>query len=258
MNHFLGVLRYEYAMITRRWGFWIGFILLMLPYGLEMYADLTSANASIATLTSNEVARLVYSYNLLMPVFAGVILADRLVRDDRLNVAELLHSTPLSQRAYMLGKYFGGLLAVLTPTLLTVLFYAVLAMTLGAPVSIITPFLLSFLALIVPAFAFVTAFSIACPMIMPVRVYQILFTGYWFWGNFLSPNVFPTLAGTLLTPSGEFALEAFFGATKSKLAAGEFAHTPSEAWLNWIILAACIFAALFALDRFMAWRARNA
>jgi hypothetical protein len=44
-------------------------------------------------------------------------------------------------------------------------------------------------------------------------VYQVLFTGYWFWGNFLNPAALPTLNGTVLTPSGAFAAYAFFGAS---------------------------------------------
>jgi len=60
------------------------------------------------------------------------------------------------------------------------------------------------------AFAFVVAFSIACPLFMPVRVYQVLFVGYWFWGNYLSPEVFPTISGTLVVPSGKYALYGFF------------------------------------------------
>ena len=40
---------------------------------------------------------------------------------------------------------------------------------------------------------FVVAFALACPVVMPPAVFQILFVGYWFWGNYMSPDIVPTL-----------------------------------------------------------------
>jgi len=37
--------------------------------------------------------------------------------------------------------------------------------------------LVTFLAINVPAYAFLTAFSPACPLVMPLRVHQVLFAG---------------------------------------------------------------------------------
>ena len=70
----------------------------------------------------------------------------------------------------------------------------------------------AFVCVNLPPLAFVAAFSIACPAVLPVRVYQVLFTGYWFWGNFLSPKVLPTISGTVLVASGLPQASAFFDA----------------------------------------------
>ena len=59
---------------------------------------------------------------------------------------------------------------------------------------------------------------------MPLSIYQILFTGYWFWANFIPPKLFPTLNGTLLTPSGMFAQQVFFD--------GQASYTPADAVAN--------------------------
>ncbi|HOG46667.1 MAG TPA: hypothetical protein PLB78_08475, partial [Anaerolineae bacterium] len=107
-----------------------------------------------------------------------------------------------------------------------------------------------------PAYLFVGAFSLACPAVLPVRVYQVLYTGYWFWGNFLNPKFVPTLAGTLLTPSGEFAAAGFFSA--SMVSGMVSSHTSLEAVLSIAVLLACAAAALFALERYLAWQARRA
>jgi ABC-2 type transport system permease protein len=91
---------------------------------------------------------------------------------------------------------------------------------------------------------------------MPIRVYQVLFTGYWFWGNYLPPEVFPTLNGTLLTPAGVYALHGFFG---GKVGAGKgIVYGSGAAVANLIVLAAAIFIALAAANRIMARQEREA
>jgi ABC-2 type transport system permease protein len=77
----------------------------------------------------------------------------------------------------------------------------------------------------------------------------VLYTGYWFWGNFLNPRAIPTLSGTLLTPGGEFAAGAFFGVGRTRM---NPAHTVTEAVLNLVVLAACAALALLALERHLA------
>jgi hypothetical protein len=89
-----------------------------------------------------------------------------------------------------------------------------------------------------PPLAFVAAFSIACPAVLPVRVYQVLFTGYWFWGNFLNPKALPTISDTVLVASGLPQATAFFNAPFGRPA------TSTYAVLNLLTLAACAATAL--------------
>jgi hypothetical protein len=116
----------------------------------------------------------------------------------------------------------------------------------------------AFLAITVPAFAFVVAFSLACPLVMPPSLYQILFTGYWFWASFIPPQLFPTLNGTLLTPSGIFAQQGFFGGHVSQTLAGAAQRTPADAAANLAVLGLCSAAALFLLDLYLGRLARRA
>ena len=60
---------------------------------------------------------------------------------------------------------------------------------------------------------------------------------------------FPTLNGTLLTPSGIFAMQAFFGARQ---------YTPADAILNLAVLGLCIAAVLLLLERFLQREGRRA
>src|SRR5260370_19208210 len=63
-----------------------------------------------------------------------------------------------------------------------------------------------FVLIVLPGLLFVAAFSIACPAILWVPLYEFLFVGYWFWGNALSPTRtgIQTLSQTILTPIGTY------------------------------------------------------
>ncbi len=78
-------------------------------------------------------------------------------------------------------------------------------------------------------------------------VYQILFTGYWYWGNFLSPQVMFTVSDTLLNASGKYALMAFYGVQISvdspEVASGQRLSS------NIIVLLGCAGIALAGHDR---------
>jgi hypothetical protein len=130
----------------------------------------------------------------------------------------------------------------------------------GTPPLLLLHTLIAFLAIVVPAYAFITIFSLAFPLIMPLRVYQVLFTGYWLWGNYLDPRVFPTISDTLLAACGKYAYEGFFGGGLGGRGVGYDVafHTPLDATLNLMVLAICIVAALIALERYLAWQARSA
>ena len=257
MKTFLGVIRYEYRMSTRRLGLWIAFGIVTLPY-LSM---IQFGGAESRSLVSNQelwplLGQMIFQFNLFMPVVAGIAIADRLVRDSRLGVDELLHSTRLNRWSYLMGKYLGSLLSVLTPVFLFTFFFSLLMLVAGMPLIVIWIAFLAFMSIIVPAYAFITIFSLACPLVMPVRVYQVLFTGYWFWGNFLNPQFIPTISDTYLSAAGKYACHGLFNGctwSGSPLAGS----TALDAWLNIAVLAGCILTALIITERFLAWRSGN-
>ncbi len=258
MKRFWGVVKYEYGMSIRRWGLWLAFGLIFLPYLFSLSVNEPGSGPTMAVGAMRQSAgTLALQLNLLMPVVGGVVLADRLARDFRLGVSELLNSTALSRWAYLLGKYVGTLGSVLTPVLLAVIIISGFGLIYGSPLQVVGFLgwaLLGFLTINVPAYAFITAFSLACPLIMPVRVYQVLFIGYWFWGNFLNPMVFPTLNGTVLTPAGHFALQRFFGTEIGS----HGLYSGDLALLNLGVLALCVVLVMAATERFLAWKAQRA
>ena len=254
MAAFLGIARYEYAMAIRRWGVWLAFGLAAIPVlsSISAYGE----GGAAAPLTGWALAGLAaLVMNTLTPVVGGIAMADRLARDGRLGVSELLRSMPVPRRSFILGKYAGMVLATLTPVLLILLAGDVYLVAQGGPADTLWASLAAFVAINVPAYLFIGAFALACTAVLPVRVFQVLFIGYWFWGNFLSPKVMPTLAGTLLTPSGQFVHNAFFRVPGMQQAGNP--HTPLEAVLNLAVLAGCAAIALVALERYGAWEERR-
>lgn len=260
MFQFSGVMRHEFNMSIRRPGLWISYTLLGLFY---LITNLTpgldpSEDAIHPDQVWSEAGHIVFMFNIFMPLLAGILAADRMQRDSRTGVRELQRSTALPIPAYILAKYFGVLLSALAPMFVLVLMVGTALVTKGlAPLNFLGPLLLAFLSIAVPAHGFVIAFSLACPLIMPLRVYQVLFTGYWFWGNLLSPKAFPTISDTLLNAVGQYPLQAFFGVFTDSTHKVQGGFTPPEAVLNLIVLIACIAMALFAVNQYLRWQDRH-
>lgn len=238
---------------------WIAYGLLFIFYSITVMYPVPEEKVTI--LTDKQIwqyaGQMGFTFNLFLPVMVGILSADRLQRDFRMGVRELQESTPLQLVEYTLGKYFGVLLASLAPVLIWVWLITGLFIAFGnAPIDFFFTMTLAFFAIMVPAFAFVTAFSLACPLIMPLRVYQILFTGYWFWGNYINPEFFPTLNGTLLTVSGMYAYQGYFLGFIN--ASEPLAYSTSDATLNLIVLGLCIVAVMVVLNVYLQWQSRRA
>ncbi len=257
VSQFWGLLGHEFNMSVRRKGLWIAYLMIIVFFGIlirdgglaDMYSDGTPWQ---------EAGETVYLFNILAPLIGGILAADRMQRDYQMGVRELQTSTLLSQPTYILAKYAGVLLSVFLPMFVWVLGLSIFAVAMGYIGPGMIGGVLAALAVIaIPSFAFVVAFSLACPLIMPLRLYQILFTGYWFWGNFINDAAFPTISGTLLNASGMYAQQVFFAGGMSHVARIN-PHTPLEAWSNILILGLSAAAALFALNRYLAWQSRRA
>jgi len=195
MSHFFGVLRHEFKMAVKRPGMWIAYAVLYVFYSITVFAPSEVGEELPATTIEmwQHAAMIVFYTNMFMVLLGGILAADRLQRDYRLGIRELQRSSPIGQFTYLLAKYTGVWAAVISPMFIFVMGYAVFYVARG-----VSPLFLAIMPVVIlvmggTAFAFVVAFSIACPLFMPVRVYQVLFVGYWFWGNYLSPEVFPTI-----------------------------------------------------------------
>lgn len=261
MSRFFGVIRHEYNMYLRRPAVWVAYLLLYAFYAVIMFFP--SPISEDSALPLNELwqfaGQTLFYGNMFMTLVAGILAADRMQRDFRLGVRELQSCTPLSLPVYIMAKYCGVLIAALTPMLVWLLLSGIVYVVwYGAPLHFVGILLVAFTGMAVPAHAFVLAFSLAVPLVIPVRVYQVLFTGYWFWGNYLNPGSFPTISDTLLVPSGKYVLEGFLGGFPSeKTPILGPVYTTQQAVMNLIVLALSIVAALFVLNCYLRWQARR-
>ena len=157
-------------------------------------------------------ARWTQEMQTFMPIAFGILLADRLPRDRRLRADELLESSPGSPAERFLGKYVGATLATLLPLFLIYASGVVYVAVDRGSAQAIPLGLAMFVTASLPGLLFIAAFSVSCPVVLWVPLYQFLFIGYWFWGNLLSSNSpIPTISDTWLTPYGDYIMRGFFG-----------------------------------------------
>lgn len=203
---FLGALKYEFRMQLHRRAPWITFIALGLfftQFHQPWFRPITTpASASIIYWTG-----IVQSF---LAVAAGLLLADRFPRDRRMKVDELLNTLPCTISTRIFGKYLGSTIATLVPMFTIYSIGTVYILVRWHSLQELPLALATFSTIVVPGVMFIGAFSIACTAILWVPLYQILFVGYWFWGNLL-PNIgIPTLSTTILTPVGGYMCTGFF------------------------------------------------
>lgn len=251
-----GSLTYEFRMQARRRALRITMILLaiLLVFFLTRH---TGLNDILNPLNNSSLpAAVAYWTDMvnfaLLPIGVGILLADRLPRDARHRIDELFTSMPGSLLTRLFGKYLGSTLATLLPL------FAFYCLGIGYllwqrhTLLVIPLACAAFATIILPGILFVAAFSLACPAIMWVPLYQFLYVGYWFWGNLFPPGYgVPTLSATLLTPMGGNMSLGFFGVRY--FFAGQHI-TALQSIASILLLVGIALCVIVVLSRFLTWR----
>src|SRR5581483_8689990 len=188
---FLGVFTYEFRMQLRRRSIWITMTLIVLLV-LLLLSRTAGVEQIVNSLKQHPIQQVVVYWtdiiNAILPIGVGILLADRLPRDRKTKVDELFTSMPGALSIRLLGKYLGSMAATLVPMLIFYLLgLCVILYETQNPLALLIA-LEAFATIVLPGIFFISAFSIACPAIMWVPLYQFLFVGYWFWGNLLTPT----------------------------------------------------------------------
>jgi ABC-2 type transport system permease protein len=248
-----GALRYEFLMQVRRKTLWIGTLLLAVFlfrsfhgfYLVNLYPTVEQSLGSWVGFISR-----------FFPIAAGLLLADRYTRDRKTRVDELLTTSPASPGALLFGKYLGSALATLAPIFVAYLIGTALILAYWRDPSALPEALAMFAVVTGTGILFVGAFSIACTTVLWPVLYQFLFVGYWFWGNFLNPHLgIPTLNGTLLTPTGDYVLGGLFPSTVLHIGRYHGTVVPVAQGIESLaLLLGCALIAQLAAWGWLSWR----
>jgi ABC-type transport system involved in multi-copper enzyme maturation permease subunit len=244
-------------MQLRRRSVWVAiFITGLMVAGIALRVGAEEIRGDATTVYQlTEIVVGIVSY--FLPIVFGVLLADRLPRDARLNASELLDSLPAPASTRLWGKYLGASTATMIPLFAAYVFVVATIAVKLQRLDMLPALLPIFAVTVVPGLLFVGAFSIACTTVLPTPFYAIFFIGYWFWGNVLPPSRLPTISCTPLTPIGHYIATGIFdalpnacGFTQAKIGVG--GALESIALL--LLIGA---AAILATSTFRNWRSQQ-
>lgn len=233
--------RHELRMQLRRKALWIAF-------GLASAITLpvlgpTPWRLEAATPVPEVVAQWSLALSLFHPIVFGCMLADRLSRARRLHVEELAATTPSTPGTRLLATYLGATAATLLPIVAVWATGIGVAAVRWGDLSAVPLGMAAFATVNLPGLLFIAAFSLLCPLLLSVPLYQFLFIGYYMWGNWIGRSWgIPTISETWLTPAGGFAASGLFGT--SLIHGGQ--ATTSDALASIALLLAAAAAALTA------------
>ena len=269
MTIFVAALRYEFRMQVRKRSVWLVpalTALLFLLIGGSLLRDLFDPEEA-RRVAKAAMIDLAIQLHALLTIGYGCLLADRLIRDDRLRVAPVLDATPAPRGPRLLGKYLGAAAATAIPI---VVLYTALAVAYavywGQPAALSWA-LLTFGLVMVPGLLFVAAFALALPLVMPAPLFRVLFVGYWVWGNLIGPQLMPTLARTVIQPIGGYQVNALldhYGGEGDMVLAGpvpgatlNFLRPEPTTFTGWLSVAVLLALAAAALAGGQALRIRR-
>lgn len=206
------MIRYEFLMQIRKRSLWLSTAVLALAM-VVLQGERGPRYAPPDTPARIVMTNWAVLLTILLPIGFGMVLADRLVRDRRLGVGRILDSLPTGPRALVAGKYLGSVAATAVPSLAALLLAAVVEFAARRDVALFGWAMVAFALVMVPGLLFVGAFAVVTPMLITAPLFRVLFVGYWFWGNMLSPLFLPSLTGTLICPIGDYAASWLLGQT---------------------------------------------
>ncbi len=246
-------IRAELLMQWRRWGLWLAFGATLAIMSLIFISN--AANIKYAPHANGPYTNLDEFINLylyvtgrysvtLMAIIAALLVADRMVRDKRLGMAELQQVTTEGYPVYVLGKFIGNFVAMLIPAFVVLMSCGIALASLGFPLEMLRSLAWAFVLVFIPAFAVVIALTLLLASIVPLRVVQIGFPLLWLYST-LSPLGWHTLNDTIFNPVGRYIFPVFFPALFDKIRPG--IYTFQLAMLNITVLLATALVSLVLL-----------
>jgi ABC-2 type transport system permease protein len=206
--------RYELRMQLRKPAIWIATVLPFALYALFAVLGNDSTGLQRYRYTTSPKVWMVDAlgwFTPVLPMIFGIVLADRLVRDRRLRVAELLDTTPANPSARLVGKYLGACAATAVPVALLYFVVAVAFTVWRDQPAAFWWGLATFTVIVVPLLLLAGSLSFLGPQLMPTPLFRVLIVAFFFWAAATEvESEFPSFAGTVFSLTMDYPLGVFF------------------------------------------------
>jgi ABC-2 type transport system permease protein len=203
--------RFEFRMAVRSRALWVSVVPLL---GLATLLMITSPATTGAQTPAARAATWAMLANLIVTPGVGTALADRFLRLRASGLGELLAATPSGLLGRMAGTLTGGLAASLAPALAVLLTFSLAGTFLdGAP--LLPPLMVgAIVVVLLPGAVLLAAAAAALGLVLPLPLARVLVVLGWFWLTVFNTSIvpLPTATGTVLSPLGDYAGAAWFGA----------------------------------------------
>lgn len=169
----LEIAKYEFLLLRRTTRFKLVTLLYIIIIGL--------VNFGIANINKNGESPLITSlygfspyvscflFSLISAFIIPFILGNFLIDDKKIRVNEVIYSKPISNVNYIIGKFIGSNLALITICLIILLVSSVLQITIAVRAFKIYPYITSFLLICLPMIIFLTGLVYALNFILKNR-----------------------------------------------------------------------------------------
>ncbi|MDQ6662025.1 MAG: hypothetical protein M3Z24_13815 [Chloroflexota bacterium] len=260
----MGALRYEFRMQIHRRALWLTFIIITVLIFIQLNQgsgrlDITIPAALAHYPLLTVIAGWAFDVNTYLPLCIGALLADRLPRDRRTKVDELFTTMPATLNTRLIGKYLGSMLATLIPMFLVYAGGIAYILYLTHNIIVLPLALEVFAVIALPGVLFISAFSIACPVIIWVPLYQFLFICYWLWGTLWFHKELFNISRSILSPIGLYIAYGFYelgslNDPKSPHGDPGIHSTPLLAVESTLLLIGIAILVMFVLERYIKWQ----
>jgi ABC-type transport system involved in multi-copper enzyme maturation permease subunit len=244
MRQVIAVARYEVKMQCKRPAFW-AVSLFVAAFAFLCGSPLNQPGDILRHGVFYSAGYTFLMFSQFYMLAGAILVGDRVIRDRRLLVQELISATPLSPAQYTFGKYLGSLFSLCIPLLILLITAIIEGAVLVpyfnlSPGMSLSPYLLAFFSIGLPTLVWLAA--------VPLLGGTILRRNLWFsliyvvfWGFYVMfPMHFPYILRLDGIPAWVRYFESVFSGYNSPVSAGDVA-------LNWGFMVGLTVVALVGL-----------
>lgn len=248
-------LRYEIVMALRHRPLWLAMVPLSV---LAVLLAIASPGIGPDAPPGLRIAQVAGAVTLLSSVGVVVAAADRWRRQLQPGVAELLDATPAPSLLRVSSSVVATVLVASVPPAVVILGSAVVVAVRGGSVSALGAGVVAATVVLLPATLLAGCLSATLGLVLPLAAARVVGVGVWAWATIATPRLlpFPTVTGTVLSPSGSYPSVAWLGGTPGEATRGATgwlspAPTTATAVLN-VALVLLASVLLLGLSRLLA------